>query len=128
MTRLAAILREQKMTYTAVASRARLQPRTVRQLASGETSIENVAVGTVRRIAEALSVPTAALLEPELPHPGDPTISREARLSEAIREVMWSNDPAAYASPLETAEPDDIASLTPDEFFADMPAIDDRRG
>jgi transcriptional regulator with XRE-family HTH domain len=128
MTRLAAILKEQKLTYTAVASRARLQPRTVRQLASGETSMDNVSVGTVRRIAEALSVPTAALLEPELPHPGDPTISREARLSAAIREVMWSNCPAAYASPLEAAAPDDIASLTPDEFFADMPPIDDRHG
>lgn len=128
MTRLAAILREQKVTYTSVASRARLQPRTVRQLASGETSMDNVAVGTVRRIAEALSVPTAALLEPELPHPGDPTISREARLSAAIREVMWSNDPAAHASPLETAAIDGIASLTPEEFFADMPAIDDRLG
>jgi len=41
---------------------------------------------------------------------------------------MRSNDPAAYVSPLETAEPDEIASLTPDEFFADMSAIDDRHG
>jgi hypothetical protein len=67
-------------------------------------------------------------MERGLPHPGDPTLSREARLSAVIREVMRSNDPAAHASPLETAEPDEIASLTPDEFFADMPAIDDRHG
>ena len=69
-----------------------------------------------------------AHMERGLPHPGDPTLYREARLSAAIREVMRSNDPAAYASSLETAEPDEIASLTPDEFFADMPAIDDRHG
>lgn len=128
MTRLAAILKEQKTSYTAVASRARLQPRTVRQLATGETSIDSVAVGTVRRIAEALSVPTAALLEPELPYPGDPTASREARLSAAIRLVMWAGQPVAYASPVEATEADDIAGVEPQEFFADMPAIDVRRG
>jgi len=128
MTRLAAILKEKKTSYTAVATRARLQPRTVRQLATGETSIDNVAVGTVRRIAEALSVPTAALLEPELPLPGDPAASREVRLSAAIREVMWSGQPVAYASPVEATEADDIAGVEPQEFFADMPAIDVRRG
>ncbi len=128
MTRLADILKEQKMSYTAVASHARLQARTVRQLASGETSIDNASVGTIRRIAEALSVPTAALLEPELPYPGDLTVSREARLSAAIRGVMWPGQPVAYASPVEAGEPDDIASLEPEEFFADMPSIDDHRG
>ena len=61
-----------------------------------------------------------------LPHPGDPTITREARLSAGIREVVRSGDPAAFAAPLESAEPDGIASLAPDEFFADLPAIDDR--
>jgi transcriptional regulator with XRE-family HTH domain len=64
MTRLATILREQRTTYTAVAERAHLQPRTVRQLASGETPIDNATVGTVRRIAAALSLPVSALLEP----------------------------------------------------------------
>jgi len=128
MTRLATILGERNMSYTAVAERAHLQPRTVRQLASGETPIDNVAVGTVRKIAAALSLPVSALLEPELAHPGDAALSRAARLSVAIREVMWSGLPVAYVSPVEDTEPDDIASLSPDEFFADMPAIDARRG
>ena len=128
MTRLATILDERNMSYTAVAERAHLQPRTVRQLASGETPIDNVAVGTVRKIAAALSLPVSALLEPELAHPGDAALSRAARLSVAIREVMWSGLPVAYVSPVEDTEPDDIASLSPDEFFADMPAIDARRG
>jgi transcriptional regulator with XRE-family HTH domain len=127
MTRLATILDERNLTYTAVANRAHLQPRTVRQLATGETPIDNVAVGTVRRIASALSIPVAAILEPDVPHPGDATLSRAARLSAAIREVMWSGGPAAYASPVESAEADDIATLTTDEFFADMPAGDGRR-
>ncbi len=128
MTRLGTILDERNMSYTAVAERAHLQPRTVRQLASGETPIDNVAVGTVRKIASALSLPVSALLEPELAHPGDASLSRAARLSAAIREVMWPGAPVAYGSPVEDTEPDDIASLSPDEFFADMPAIDARRG
>ncbi len=128
MTRLATILDERNMSYTAVAERAHLQPRTVRQLASGETPIDNVAVGTVRKIASALSLPVSALLEPELAHPGDASLSRAARLSAAIREVMWPGAPVAYASPVEDTAPDDIATLSPDEFFADMPAIDARRG
>jgi transcriptional regulator with XRE-family HTH domain len=127
MTRLATILDERNMTYTAVATRARLQPRTVRQLATGETPIDNVTVGTVRRIAAALSVPVTAILEPDVPHPGDSTLSRTARLSAAIRSVMWPGQPVAYPSPVETAEADDIAGLAADEFFADMPAIDGRR-
>jgi len=128
MTRLAAILSEQKMTYTAVASRAHLQARTVRQLATGETPIDNVAVGTVRRIAAALAIPVGVLMEPEVPYPGDTAMTRPARLSTAIREVMWSGVSVAYASPVETAEPDEISTASPDEFFADMPAVDDRRG
>lgn len=128
MTRLATILDERNLTYTAVAERAHLQPRTVRQLASGETPIDNVAVGTVRRIAAALSLPVSALLEPELAHPGDASLSRAARLSAAIREVMWPGAPVAHASPVEDTAPDEVATLAPDEFFADMPAIDARRG
>lgn len=128
MTRLATILDERKMSYTAVAERAHLQPRTVRQLASGETPIDNVAVGTVRKIAAALSLPVSALLEPELAHPGDASLSRAARLSAAIREVMWPGAPMPYVSPVEDTAPDEVATLSPDEFFADMPALDARRG
>lgn len=81
---------------------------------------------TIRKIASALSIPAALLLEPEPVNPGDVSLSRAARLSSAIRQVMWSEVPMRYASPLEPV-PDDIASLSPDEFFADMPAIDARR-
>lgn len=90
--------------------------------------MDNVAVGTVRKIAAALSVPVAALLEPELAYPGDASLSRTSRLSAAIREVMWPGVPVAYVSPVEDATPDDIATLSPDDFFSDMPAIDARRG
>ena len=128
MTRLATILDDRNMSYTAVAERAHLQPRTVRQLASGEVPIDNVAVGTVRKIASALSLPVSALLEPELTYPGDASLSRAARLSVAIREVMWPGVSVAYVSPVEDVAPDDIATLSPDEFFVDMPTIDARRG
>jgi transcriptional regulator with XRE-family HTH domain len=128
MTRLARMLAEQKMSYTTVAERAHLQPRTVRQLATGETPIDNVAVGTVRRIAAALSLPVAALLDPEMPLPGDVTLARADRLSAAIRAVMWPATPVAYRSPVEVPERDDIADTSPDEFFADMPVIDAGRG
>ena len=128
MTRLATILDDRNMSYTAVAERAHLQPRTVRQLASGEMPIDNVAVGTVRKIASALSLPISALLEPELAYPGDASLSRTARLSVAIREVMWPGVSVAYVSPVEDVAPDDIATLSPDEFFLDMPTIDARRG
>lgn len=128
MTRLATILDDRNMSYTAVAERAHLQPRTVRQLASGEMPIDNVAVGTVRKIASALSLPVSALLEPELTYPGDASLSRAARLSVAIREVMWPGVSVAYVSPVEDVAPDDIATLSPDEFFVDMPTIDARRG
>lgn len=128
MTRLAAILDERNITYTAVAQRAHLQARTIRQLATGETPIDHVAVGTVRRIASALSVPVAELLEPEHPFPGDAAMSRGARLSAAIRAVMWSGATVPYLSPVEDAAPDEIAALPADEFFADMPAIHARHG
>jgi transcriptional regulator with XRE-family HTH domain len=127
MTRLATILDERNLTYTAVATRAHLQPRTVRQLATGEMPIDNVAVGTVRRIATALSVPVTALLEPDPPHPGDPTLSRAARLSAAIRELMWVGEPRNYASPVESGEADDLSTVAADEFFEDMPAANGRR-
>lgn len=128
MTRLATILDDRNMSYTAVAERAHLQPRTVRQLASGEMPIDNVAVGTMRKIASALSLPVSALLEPELAYPGDASLSRTARLSVAIREVMWPGVSVAYVSPVEDVAPDDITTLSPDEFFVDMPTIDARRG
>ncbi len=128
MTRLGAILEERNMTYAAVAERAHLQSRTVRQLATGETPVDNVAVGTVRRIAAALAVPVAALLEPDVPYPGDTSVSRGARLSAAIRAVMWPEAVVAYASPVERPERDEISAGSPADFFADMPAIDARRG
>ena len=128
MTRLATILDDRNLSYTAVAERAHLQPRTVRQLASGETPIDNVAVGTVRKIASALSLPLSALLEPDLAYPGDASLSRSARLSAAIREVMWPPTTTPFVSPVENAAPDDLSSLSADEFFADMPAIDAHRG
>lgn len=128
MTRLAAILDERKMTYAAVASQANLQARTVRQLATGDTPIDHVAVGTVRRIAAVLSVPVATLIEADVARPGDPSVTRAARLSAAVREVMWSGRPVGYPSPVESLEADAMAALTPEEFFADMPGIDERRG
>ena len=127
MTRLAAILERQNLTYTTVATRAHLQPRTVRQLATGETPMDNVTIGTVRRIASALSMPVSALIEPETVHPGDPALSRGERLATAIR-AMWSAERRPYFSPVETPESDDISNVTPDDFFADMPTIDARRG
>jgi transcriptional regulator with XRE-family HTH domain len=128
MTRLQHVLREQRTTYTTVAERARLQARTVSQIASGETPIDNVSVGTLRKIAAALSVPVADLLEPEPMYPGDASTTRGERLSAAIRELMWPAAPAPYPSPVEHDEADDIASTTPDEFFGDMPDVDAGRG
>jgi len=128
LTRLASILDDRNLSYTAVAARAHLQPRTVRQLASGETPMDNVAVGTVRKIAAALSLPVSALLDPGPAYPGDTSLSRAGRLSAAIRQVMWPATPMPYVSPVEDTAPDDVASLSADEFFADMPAIDARRG
>lgn len=127
MTRLASLIAEQKTTYTALAEIAQLQPRTVRQLATGETPINNVAVGTVRRIAAALSVPVSVLLEEEPVYPGDGTRSRVERLSAAIRDVMWSGQPVPYRTPVEPGARDEIADLPPEDFFGDMPAIDARR-
>ncbi len=126
-TTLAAILAEHGTTYTAVAARANVQPRTVRQIAMGETPIDHVQVGTLRRIAAALGVPVAALLEAAAPQPGDPALDRTSRLSRAIAEVMWGGTPAAYPSPVEG--PLDVLARAPaDEFFTGMAAIDGRRG
>lgn len=126
-TTLAAILAEHGTTYTAVAARANVQPRTVRQIAMGETPIDHVQVGTLRRIAAALGVPVAALLDGGAPHPGDPTLDRASRLSRAIADVMWAGTPAAYPSPVE-GPVDALAEAPPDEFFTGMAAIDERRG
>jgi transcriptional regulator with XRE-family HTH domain len=128
MTRLARILAEQKTTYTSVAERAQLQPRTVRQLATGERPIDNVAVGTVRKIASALSVPVVVLLEDDAAHPGDPALDRTARLSAAIRSLTWAASPMPYSTPVEAGPRDEIGDLAPDELFVDMPPIDARRG
>jgi transcriptional regulator with XRE-family HTH domain len=127
VTHLAAILDERKLTYAAVAKRANLQPRTVRQLATGETPIDQVAVGTVRRIAAALSVSVGALIEIGVAHPGDPSLTRAARLSAAVRDMLRPGATAAYPSPVEAVAPDSIAAMPPAEFFADMPGVDDRR-
>ncbi len=128
MTRLGAILAERHLTYSAVAASAHLQARTVRQLATGEMPLDNVAVGTVRRIAIALAVPLGTLLEAEVPFPGDTSLSRGARLSAAVRGAMWPGTAVAYASPVERGQPDDISAASGEDFFADMPAVDARRG
>lgn len=128
MTKIGQIIEARDLSYTSVATRAHLQARTVRLLATGETQLDNVPVGTVRRIATALNVPVAVLLEEQPVFPGDPSLSSAERLSAAIRDVMWAGQAAPYASPLEPGMRDDIADTTPDEFFAGMPAIDARRG
>ena len=128
MTRLASIIEDRDITYAALADRARLQARTVRMLATGETPLDNVAVGTIRRIAAALSVPVADLLEDDPVYPGDDSLLRTERLTAAVREVMWPRRALRYPSPVETGGRDEIADLTPGEFFEHMPAVDARRG
>ena len=128
MTQLGRILREQKATYTSVAERAGGQPRTVRLIATGDTPIDSVAVGTVRKIAEALAVPMSALLEPDPPAPGDESLARTTRLSAAIRSLVWPATAVPYPSPVEPGELDEMAVASPDDFFADMPRIDVGRG
>ena len=85
-------------------------------------------LGPVRKIAAALSVPVATLLEIDPVHPGDAAHTRADRLSAAIRDVMWVRQPMAYASPVDAGPRDDIADMAPDDFFADMPPLDARRG
>ncbi len=128
MTRLSSIIEDRGVSYATLAARARLQPRTVRLLATGETPIDNVAVGTIRRIASALAVPVAVLLEEEPVYPGDDSRPRTERLSAAIRDVMWARRAVPYPSPVEAGARDEVADITPDEFFTGMPAIDAHRG
>ncbi len=128
MTRLQALMHEQRATYTQIATRAQLQPRTVRMLATGETALDNVSVNTVRRIASALSVPVATLLEEATAHSGDDSRPRSERLGAAIASTMWPTTRRAYLSPVEADAHDDIADANPDEFFAGMTPINARRG
>jgi transcriptional regulator with XRE-family HTH domain len=129
MTTLGSIIEERHITYAALAARARLQPRTVRAIATGETPLDRVSVGTIRRIAAALAIPVEVILEVDAPvHPGDAGQTRTARLSAAVREVMWPRGATPYPSPVESGGRDEIADLTADEFFSGMPPIDARRG
>jgi transcriptional regulator with XRE-family HTH domain len=126
-TRLAHILAEQKATYASVAREAGVQPRTLRQIATGETPLDSVQVGTVRRIAAALGVSPASLIDPETPKPGDPSLDRATRLSRAIADLMWSGAPVPYPTPVEHSA-DPLADVSPNDFFAEMSPIDARRG
>ena len=130
MADISRLIAERRKTYTAVAAEASLQPRTVRQIATGETPIDNVSVGTIRRLAAVLGVPAASLIEAGAPLPGDASLPRGARLSAAVRDLMWAGGQVAYPSPLEHAadEADELASTPPSDFFADMPVTDADRG
>ena len=68
---------------------------------------------------------TTAILKLDPSHPGDPALSRPERLSAAIRELMWAGEPVAYASPVESPEADDLATVTAEEFFELKPAHGD---
>lgn len=129
MAKLSSIIEERDITYAALAARARLQPRTVRAIATGATPLDRVSIGTIRRIASALSVPVAVILDDESAvYPGDIDRTRAERLSAAVRDVMWPREAIRYPSPVEAGERDEVADLTPDEFFDGMPSIDARRG
>ena len=131
-TALTGLIKERGQTYASIAHRTGLQARTVRMIATGETPIDRVAVGTVRQIAAALGVTAAELIEPVLPQPGDPAVSRSDRLAHAIREVMWGTAaPGAYPSPVESSvesSDDPLARADPADFFAGTKAIDADRG
>jgi transcriptional regulator with XRE-family HTH domain len=125
---LTGLIKERGQTYASIAHRTGLQARTVRMIATGETPLDRVTVGTVRQIAAALGVTAAELIEPAIPQPGDPTGSRSDRLAHAIREVMWgSGAPEDYPSPVESPT-DPIAGVEPGDFFAVTEAIDADRG
>lgn len=129
MTDLSRLIAERRKTYTAVAAEANLQPRTVRQIATGQTSIDNVSVGTIRRLAAVLGVPAASLIEAGAPLPGDASLPRGARLSAAVRDLMWAGGQVAYPSPVDDTDgTDELASTSPSDFFADMPVTDADRG
>jgi hypothetical protein len=82
----------------------------------------------VRKIAAALDVPVADLIEPELTLPGDDSMARGARLAAAIRSVMWPSEPLPYLTPVGDEEPDEIGTLPADDYFGTMPVIDARAG
>lgn len=127
-TTLTSLIKERGQTYASIAHRTGLQARTVRMIATGETPMDRVTVGTVRQLAAALGVTAADLIEPALPYPGDRAVSRSDRLSHAIREVMWgSTPPEAYPSPVESLD-DPLAHVQPADFFAGTQAIDADRG
>ena len=128
MTRLAAILSERNLTYISVATRAQVQARTIRQLATGETPMDQATVGTLRKIAFALSIPVGSLLENDQPLPGDPSMTRTERLSLALRNLAQPVMPVAFVSPVERLERDEIAVEPPDEFFAHMALLHADRG
>ncbi len=123
-TRLAHILAEQKATYASVAREAGVQPRTLRQIATGETPMDSVQVGTVRRIASALGVSPESLIEPKTPRPGDPSLDRATRLSRAIADPAKPSMP--YPTPVDHFA-DPLADVSPDDFFAEMPPAQDQR-
>lgn len=128
-TQVANLIRQHGLTYASVAHRSGLQARTIRQIATGETPIDRVAVGTLRRIAAALEVPVAVLVEPGQRHPGDPTVTRSERLRRAIEHVMWGGGaaPAPYPSPVEHLD-DPLAHVEPADFFAGARVIGADRG
>lgn len=123
-TPVANLMRRGGDTYASVARRSGLQARTVRMIATGETPIDRVSVGTIRQLASALGVSPAQLIEPEAPYPGDPSLARPERLARAVREVMWSETPPAYYPwPVEESA-DALARAEPPDFFADTEPID----
>ncbi len=128
-TQLASAIKRHGQTYTSVARRSGLQARTIRQIATGETPIDRVSIGTIRRIAAALEVPVSALVEPGQSHPGDPAVSRSERLARAIRDVMWAGGvaPVPYPSPVESID-DSLAHVEPADFFAGTEVIGAGRG
>jgi transcriptional regulator with XRE-family HTH domain len=128
MTRLAMIFEKKQVTYAAVARRAHLQPRTIRLIATGVTPLDNVPLGTVRKIAAALNTSVADLIQPEVTLPGDDSVSRGARLAAAIRSVMWPSEPVPYLTPVADEESDEIGALPADDYFGNMPVIDARAG
>jgi transcriptional regulator with XRE-family HTH domain len=127
-TTLTGLIKERGQTYASIAHRTGLQARTVRMIATGETPMDRVTVGTVRQIAAALGVTAADLIGPAVPKPGDPEVTRSDRLAHAIREVMWGTAaPEAYPSPVESPD-DPLAHAEPPDFFAETKAVDADRG
>ena len=126
-THLADLMRQRGLTYASIAQRTGLQARTIRMIATGETPIDRISVGTARQLAGALGVTTAELIEPAQAQPGDASISRSERLSRAVRQVMWAGAaPADYPSPVEAAD-DPLAHVEPADFFSGAEAIDGDR-